>query len=101
MKNHQKVNGKLIQTNKKWSHLKERQKESISLSLKKRYEELWFTYKKLPSKSATEELLSDVYKELEEKGIWIPFHEVESFFSRKKHKWNLQNQRKIESQITE
>lgn len=30
MKNHIKVNGKILQTNKKWSHLKQRQRQHIS-----------------------------------------------------------------------
>ena len=29
MKNHMRINGQLLQTNKKWSHLKEKQKNWI------------------------------------------------------------------------
>lgn len=37
MKNHQLVNGKLLQTNKKFSHLKRKQKEQISQWLYEAY----------------------------------------------------------------
>ncbi|PFE95009.1 transposase, partial [Bacillus thuringiensis] len=37
MKNHIKVNGKILQTNKKWSHLKQRQRQHISNWLRREY----------------------------------------------------------------
>ncbi|WOA66580.1 hypothetical protein RVY75_28565 (plasmid) [Bacillus mycoides] len=37
MKNHKKVNGKILQTNKKWSPLKRKQKEHISNWLRREY----------------------------------------------------------------
>ncbi|TKI81456.1 transposase, partial [Bacillus mycoides] len=37
MKNHIKVNGKILQTNKKWPHLKQKQREHISKLLRREY----------------------------------------------------------------
>lgn len=37
MKNHIKVNGQIRQTHKKWSHLRQQQKERISNWLRKEY----------------------------------------------------------------
>lgn len=58
MKNHIKVNGTLLQTNKKWSHLKRSQVDWIRQQQKQ--------------VSSVEEL----YSKIQERGIWIPFSEV-------------------------
>lgn len=81
MKNHINVNGKLLQTNKGFSHLKQRQKEWILAvfrsSYHKKMKEL-STNTKLP-KEARDEVITQVYNEIEASGIWIPFGELEKY----------------------
>ncbi|MBT2580037.1 hypothetical protein J7E43_22100, partial [Bacillus sp. ISL-8] len=50
MKNHIKVNGKLLQTNKKWSHLRQKQKEYISDWLHREYIQFIRTHHRKPRK---------------------------------------------------
>ncbi len=38
MKNHIRINGQLLQTNKKWSHLKEKQKTWIMETARREYD---------------------------------------------------------------
>ncbi len=46
MRNHEWVNGKLLQTNKKYSHLKLKQKEKI-------YQWMYDSYRKAPDRTMT------------------------------------------------
>lgn len=57
MKNHKKAGGKLLQTNKKWHHLKRSQREWITNELK-------------------EHTVDEVYSKIQEKEIWIPYNEI-------------------------
>lgn len=88
MKNHIKVNGKLLQTNKKWSHLKLKQKEFIYNCFKEEYKSFINTNSRLPKKNEKPMILNRVYEKIEEKEIWIPFIEVEKFFRSKYNKLN-------------
>ena len=76
MKNHIRVEDKLLQTNKKYSSLKFKQKERIHSwmyeSYKKKYQEL----KKYPDIKYDTEILEYVYEKIEEADIWIPYGEV-------------------------
>ena len=57
MKNHIKVGGKLLQTNKKWHHLKRSQQEWIK-------------------QICNEHSLDEVWQMIQEREINIPYHEV-------------------------
>src|SRR5690625_3113370 len=81
MKNHIKVNGKLLQTNKRFSQLKQSQKEWIATELFKLYHDKMKerrTTRKLPA-NHRDEVISSLYKKIEEREIWILYHELEKY----------------------
>lgn len=80
MKNHVYRNGRLIQTNKKFPALTQKQKEWITKELKERYiQTMKYPDVKLrPNKR--DQILYDVYNMIEEKDIWIPFDEVQRYY---------------------
>lgn len=78
MKNHIKVNGKLLQTNKKWSHLKERQKTWIFEVTKEEHSAFVSEHGKLPRKKYKEVIVDKVMEKINEREIWIPYYEAES-----------------------
>lgn len=61
MKNHVRVNGRLLQTNKTWSHLKERQKVLIAELLRSEYIRLTQELEHPPQKDKYEIILNRVY----------------------------------------
>ncbi len=86
MKNHQLVNGKLLQTNKKYSHLKQRQQQKIAGWM---YEETYAYYKthqEFPKDRELPLIIDAVYDKISEADIWIPFGEVERHYKAKRSK---------------
>lgn len=85
MKNHVEINEKLLQTNKKFSALKMKQKEFIANTFRVKYhqktEERGMT-KVLP-KRLLDEVINEVYEEIKLQDIWIPFSEVRKFCYRR------------------
>jgi hypothetical protein len=81
LKNHIKVNGKLLQTNKRFSQLKNNQKEWIAAELYKIYhnkmKEIHTTRKLHPDHRNT--VISSLYEQIQNKDIWIPYGEVEKY----------------------
>ncbi|MCM3729955.1 hypothetical protein M3226_31030 [Neobacillus cucumis] len=81
MKNHIKVNGKLLQSNKHFSQLKNKQKEWIAVELYKLY------HNKMKERQTTSKLLpehcdiviSSLYKLIQNREIWISYGEVEKY----------------------
>jgi hypothetical protein len=81
MKNHIKVNGKLLQTNKRFSQLKNSQKEWIVVELYKLYQN------KMKEKRTTRKLkpdqrdivISHLYDQIQSREIWIPYGEVKKY----------------------
>ncbi|PEA36557.1 hypothetical protein CON45_23810 [Priestia megaterium] len=83
MKNHVYQNGRLIQTNKKFSALKQKQKEWITNELRQRYiSAINYPHVKLNPKKR-DQILDDVYDLIVAKDTWIPFHEVKKHYFRK------------------
>ena len=83
MKNHKMVNGKLLQTNKKYSHLKQSQQEKIYQWMYEAYlakydERGWF-----PASGDHDEILSSVMSKIDEAQIWIPYDEVAQHYRSK------------------
>jgi hypothetical protein len=83
VKNHIRVDGKLLQTNKTWSHLKERQKAWI-------YEvtvQEWTAYVqrtgKLPMKKRKEEVIDAVHTRVIERDIWLLYYALKQAVSKK------------------
>ncbi|MEJ9227738.1 hypothetical protein [Priestia aryabhattai] len=80
MKNHVYQNGRLIQTNKKFSSLKQKQKEWITNELRQRYiRAINYPHIKLHPRKR-DQILDEVYALIEEKEIWIPYGEVKKHY---------------------
>lgn len=88
MKNHVIVDKKILQTNKKWAHLKEQQKEFILNLFKNEYKLFGERFSRPPSKIEKQEILNIVYEKIKEKEIWIPLVEVNKFFLSKEKRLN-------------
>ncbi|HFK1429225.1 transposase [Bacillus paranthracis] len=88
MKNHiRSSQGQLRQTSKKWSHLKQKQRETISTWLREAYiEEIKAHDRRLKAREH-EDVLSQVLFKIREHEIWITEYEVEKYYKGKINKW--------------
>ena len=80
MKNHKLVNGKLLQTNKKFSDLKLSQKEFISNLIREEYLSFIDENGFAPKDESKADMLDRVYSQIKERDIWIPFNEIKKEF---------------------
>ncbi|MGW5955895.1 transposase [Bacillus mycoides] len=88
MKNHTRSSkGQLLQTNKKWSHLKQKQRETISNWLREAYIEKIKVYNRRLKPKEHEDVLIQVMLKIHEHEIWIPEYEVEKYYKGKINKW--------------
>lgn len=85
-KNHILVNGKLLQTDKRFSALKERQKAKIAEWFYEAYRKCYMESGKLPDKRADEKILAYVFGKIDEAEIWISDGEIYAYFHRRKKK---------------
>ncbi|MFA2811464.1 transposase [Bacillus mycoides] len=99
MKNHIKVNGKLLQTNKKWSHLRKKQKDHISNWLRREYIQFVRTHHRKPRKYEHDEIIHEVMNQIQEREIWIPYGEVKKYYVSKIGKWFRKIEGEWERQI--
>ena len=76
MKKHVNVDGRLLQTNKKYSQLKVSQKEKIAEWLFQETKEYYASNGIYPSREHLYEIVDAVYDKIEAAGIWIPYEEV-------------------------
>ena len=88
MKNHMRINGQLLQTNKKWSHLKEKQKTWIMETAWQEYDRFARERGKLPVHGSKQQLIERIYEVIEEKGVWIPYGEVKRVLDARIAHWN-------------
>ena len=88
MKNHLHVNGQLLQTNKKWSHLKEKQKNWIMETARQEYDRFVRERGKLPVHGSKQQLIERIYEVIEAKGVWIPYGEVKRVLDARIVHWN-------------
>lgn len=86
-KNHQMVEGRLIQTNKPFSQLKQRQKIKINEWLYAEYRSLFVKNGKALDKHCNDDILDTVYEKICAAEIWIPFGEVRKYFYSHKNKY--------------
>jgi hypothetical protein len=77
-KNHVKVNGTLLQTNKKWSQLKQKQRDWIYEITRAEHTKFIEENNRLPMKTGKKKLLVIIAAKVDERGIWLPSHEMES-----------------------
>ncbi|MCM3729185.1 hypothetical protein M3226_26610 [Neobacillus cucumis] len=85
MKNHIKVNGNLLQTNKSFSQLINSHKEWIATELRKLYHNQMNeigTTKKLPLDHQNT-VISSLYEPIQNREIWIPYGEVAKYANSK------------------
>ena len=83
-KNHQWIDGKLLQTDKRFSQLKQTQKEKINQWLYDEYKLIYDKVGKPPDSRHNNDILHEVYNKIESAEIWIPYGEVmQYFYSRK------------------
>ena len=87
-KNHQKVNGKLLQTNKQWSALKQSQKEWITEAARHAHSKAVQENGKPVTKTGKQEIIDAVYEQIEEREIWIPYGEVVKHIAPLIDRWN-------------
>ena len=83
MKNHKMVNGKLLQTNKKYSHLKQSQREKIYQWMYEAYLARYDELGRFPASDDHDEILSSVMSKIDEAQIWIPYDEVAQHYRSK------------------
>lgn len=88
MKNHTKgPKGQVLQTNKKWSHLKQKQREIISTWLREAYIEKIKVHNRRLKPREHEDVLESVMSKTYDREIWIPDNEVEKYYKGKINKW--------------
>ncbi|EJR80162.1 hypothetical protein [Bacillus cereus] len=88
MKNHTRNSkGQLLQTNKKWSHLKQKQRETISNWMREAYIEMIKVHNRRLKPREHEDVLESVMSKIYDREIWIPDYEVEKYYKGKINKW--------------
>lgn len=91
MKNHQIINGRRLQTNKKWSHLKQNQKIWISEITKKAHENYILKHNKLPIRKNKYEVFDEVADKVNQREIWIPYFELKLHVNKMIDRLNRKN----------
>ena len=76
-KNHIIVAGRLLQINKKWSHLKQKQRDWIYEIAKVEHEKFIEKHNKNPMKTDKKELIEIISDLVENREIWLPYYELE------------------------
>lgn len=82
-KNHKKINNRLIQTDKKYSQLKLKQKGKIADWIYQETKKYCDQFDQIPEPFYPEEVLERVYERIEEADIWIPYYEVAKHYKKK------------------
>lgn len=83
------INGQLFQANKKWSHLKEKQKTWIMETAWQEYDRFARERGKLPVHGSKQQLIEHIYEVIEAKG-GIPYGEVNRVLYARIAHWNRQ-----------
>lgn len=86
-KNHQTIDGRLLRTDKRIGHLKQKQIEKINAWLYEAYRVQYQTLNRPPDKRHNREIVSAVYDKIEAADIWIPYGEVQKYYLRQKSKF--------------
>ena len=80
MKNHEWVEGKLFQTNKKYSQLKQAQQEKIYQWMFDAYRAKYDELGRFPRSDDSSDIVSEVMYKIEQAEIWIPYGEVAKLY---------------------
>lgn len=101
-KNHKMVDSRLLQTDKKFSALKEKQKMKIAEWFYEAYRKCYVESGKLPGKHEDDIILEYVFCKIEEAEIWIPDGEIYAYYRKRKGKLQKRLEKEFsEEQITE
>ena len=87
-KNHKLIDGKLLQIDKKYSNLKNKQKDTIAQWMFEETRAYYEEHKRFPEGKDNDEVIRKVYEKTEEREIWIPYDEVYEHYLKKKNKIN-------------
>lgn len=99
MKNHEIIDGKLMQTNKKFSQLKQKQKLLIDNWLKDEFMKAAEKHHGKLSKRHKVEIVDKVYEKIEAHDIWIPYYEVQQHFSGRISRFTNKYIKDLESRV--
>lgn len=83
-KNHKMIDGRLLQTNKKYSQLKIKQKEKIAEWMFQATRDYYMKKCTFPNDKHLEEVVDTVYEKIEDAEIWIPYGEVFKHYKSKR-----------------
>ncbi|WP_195268870.1 transposase [Eubacterium sp. 1001713B170207_170306_E7] len=86
-KNHQTIDGRLLRTDKRISHLKQKQIEKINAWLYEAYRIQYQTLKQAPDKRHNRAIVNAAYDKIQAADIWIPYEEVWTYYLKKKSKF--------------
>ena len=81
---HKKIDGQLLQMNKKFSNLKMKQKDKITGWVYEEYKKYVTENEKTPDSVADEHIIEVVLDKIHEAQIWIPDDEIYSYYHSKK-----------------
>ncbi len=95
MKNHQYVNGQLLQTNKTFDMLKQRQKEKIAEWMYTAYKSRMLNKKSRSTDVDDSQIVTEVLVKIQEAGIWIPDGEIYDYYTRKKGRLQTRLEKEI------
>jgi 8-oxo-dGTP diphosphatase len=87
-KNHEMIDGRLLQTNKKYSQLKLKQKEKIAEWMFLVTRDYYTKKCTFPNDKHLEEVVDTVYEKIEDAEIWIPYGEVFKHYKSKRSNIN-------------
>ena len=95
---HKKIDGQLLQMNKKFSNLKMKQKDKITGWVYEEYKKYVTEHEKAPDSLADEQIVRTVLDKINEAQIWIPGGEIYDYYRRKKPQLQkrLDNEKLIE-----
>ena len=79
-----KIDGQLLQMNKKFSNLKMKQKDKITGWVYEEYKKYVTDHEKAPDSLADEQIVEAVLDKINEAQIWIPDGEIYDYYRRKK-----------------
>lgn len=89
------ISGRLLQINKSFSQLKQKQKLKIDEWLYKEYKSIWYKKDKEPGNTDKDDIVNAVYGKIEEADIWIPLGEVYKYYESHKNKFKKRYQKSI------
>ena len=100
-KNHIITASGVLRTDKRFSHLKVKQKEKINTWLYEEYAALYTKNKLPPDRRYNDEILFKVQDKIEKAGIWLPFRELEGYFYSRKNKFKKRFEKSNANNIIE